>query len=288
MINGFHSNWTKPFFCTNKDKEYEMEDFNILTTILSALEWRKHNGSIKMITDKVGLEYYKKLGIESVWDGGIESYLDDVVDSNLPGEIFWAAGKIYALAAQTSPCVMIDTDLIVWKPLDKVLSNKGINIIHKELITELTYPGLDYFNMKEGYEFDPSWDWTSLPCNTTLLYINNMKFIKYYTDCSIKFMESFNHSDNYLNDMVFAEQRLLSMCAKKMDIEINEIANLIKFYRKQQVYFTHVWGYKIDMRSNSRKRRDFCISCIERINKDFPEYSNMISNIEPLKHYFNK
>ena len=51
MVKGFHSNWTRPFFTLNKDKEYFIEDFEILTTILSALKWREFNGSIKMITD---------------------------------------------------------------------------------------------------------------------------------------------------------------------------------------------------------------------------------------------
>ena len=63
MIEGFHSNWTAPFFKRNKNSNYYIEDFEILTTILSALKWRQHNGSIKMITDTIGAEYYKNIGI---------------------------------------------------------------------------------------------------------------------------------------------------------------------------------------------------------------------------------
>ena len=81
MIQGFHSNWTKPFFTLNQNKEYFIEDFEILTTILSALKWREFNGSIKMITDINGAEYYKKLGIEKLWDGGIFTYLEDIPKS---------------------------------------------------------------------------------------------------------------------------------------------------------------------------------------------------------------
>ena len=75
MVKGFHSNWTRPFFTLNKNKEYFIEDFEILTTILSALKWREFNGSIKMITDIQGAEYYKKLGIEEIWDLGIDTAL---------------------------------------------------------------------------------------------------------------------------------------------------------------------------------------------------------------------
>lgn len=282
----FHSNWTKPFFYHNKDKEYEIEDFNILTTILSALEWRKHNGSIKMITDKVGLDYYKKIGIDSIWDGGIETYLDDIIDNNIRSEIFWAAGKIYSLSVQTEECVMIDTDLIVWKSIDKLISRDKINIIHKEEIKTHIYPTIEYFNMKDSYKFDPSWDWSVLPCNTALLYINDAEFIKYYTDCSIEFMKSFKDSDNYLKDMVFSEQRLLSMCAKKKNKDVNEILEYFNFNILKQDYFTHTWGYKTAMRLDNKKRKEFCLNCIQRINKDFPEYKNIISNIESLKCYF--
>jgi len=50
-MNAFHTNWTKPFFFRNQDSPYFIEDFDLLTTIISALEWRKHNGGIQMVTD---------------------------------------------------------------------------------------------------------------------------------------------------------------------------------------------------------------------------------------------
>ena len=57
MIKAFHSNWTTPFFKMNPNKEYYIEDFEILTTIISALKWREKNGSIKMVTDEIGANY---------------------------------------------------------------------------------------------------------------------------------------------------------------------------------------------------------------------------------------
>jgi hypothetical protein len=72
-----HTNWTKPFYVKNGlDVEYKMEDYDVITTILSALKWRKFNGSIRMITDNIGLEYYKKLGITSIWDLGVDTSLE--------------------------------------------------------------------------------------------------------------------------------------------------------------------------------------------------------------------
>ena len=58
-MDAIHINWAKPF--RNRfNAPYEVEDFEILTTILSALKWREKNGNIKMVTDSVGAQYYKK------------------------------------------------------------------------------------------------------------------------------------------------------------------------------------------------------------------------------------
>ena len=106
MIKAFHSNWTTPFFKMNPNKEYYIEDFEILTTIISALKWREKNGSIKMVTDEIGANYYRRLGIDSIWDLGIDISLEGI-NNNIDSNLFWAAGKIYALKNQEAPCVMI-------------------------------------------------------------------------------------------------------------------------------------------------------------------------------------
>ena len=131
MIEAFHSNWTKPFFTINPHMDYYVEDFEILTTILSALKWREKNGSIKMITDEIGANYYKSMGLENIWDLGIEISLDNI-DYDIDSSVFWAAGKLYALKEQKSPCVMIDTDFIVWENIREILKNTQVSVIHKE------------------------------------------------------------------------------------------------------------------------------------------------------------
>ena len=109
-MDAIHINWTKPF--RNRfNVPYEVEDFEILTTILSALKWREKNGNIKMVTDSIGAQYYKKTGLDVIWNS-VENILDNVdVNSN----VFWAAGKIFALKEQNAPVAMIDTDFVVWE-----------------------------------------------------------------------------------------------------------------------------------------------------------------------------
>jgi hypothetical protein len=58
-MNAFHTNWTEPFFARNPGRAYSLADYELLTIVLSALEWRRHNGSIRMITGPAGADYYR-------------------------------------------------------------------------------------------------------------------------------------------------------------------------------------------------------------------------------------
>ena len=288
MIEAFHSNWTRPFFEMNKDEEYYIEDFEILTTMLSALMWRQNNGKIKMITDSIGAKYYRKIGIESIWDLGIDTPLDNINYKEINPNIFWAAGKIYGLKDQSVPCLMMDTDFIIWDNIEKELMDCNLAIIHKEAISESVYPGVKSFNMKKGYMLNKDFDWSVLPSNTAMAYINDENFKNYYTKTSINFMENLILSDDRLINMVFAEQRLFSMCAKIKNINIKELHSLEELRKSKQKHYTHVWGYKDVMRKNFKKREEFCIKCIKRIIKEFPKYKDIIESMYELRYYYNQ
>lgn len=278
-MNAIHINWTKPF--TNKhNRPYEIEDFEILTTILSALKWREKNGSIKMITDSVGEEYYRKIGISKIWDK-VENLLDDV---DVNSDVFWAAGKIFALQNQNAPVAMVDTDFIVWETIsEKALPD--VSVIHFEDLYPDVYPPKSYFNMKE-YGFDEYFDWSLRACNTAFCIIKNQDFLKYYTNKSIEFMQHTDEQNDRLAYMVFAEQRLLPMCAKKMDIDVMAFSDLNRLFQDGENCFTHTWGMKQQMRDNPTLRYDFCRRCIDRILHDYPQMDETLKNIETFKQYF--
>jgi hypothetical protein len=282
-MTAFHSNWTKPYFSRNGHIPYAAEDYDVLTTILSALQWRKENGGIKMITDTAGAEYYCGLGITHIWDLGVETSLD-AVDNAISPLSFWAAGKIYALQSQSAPCVMMDTDFIVWKPVTQRFENAEIAVIHREGISAEIYPPQSFFTMRETYTFPSEWDWSVLPCNTAFLYISTGNFKDYYAAMSIEFMKNLVQSRNITAEMVFAEQRLLAMCAGAKGLKIESLLDLNNL--QEQDAFTHVWGLKSELRSNQEKRRAFCISCIKRIALDFPGALETLANISILAPYF--
>ncbi len=285
-MNAFHSNWTKPFSLRNKGTPYYMEDYDLLTTILSALEWRKHNGSIKMVTDTVGAEYYQELGLAHIWDMGITASLDALDSEAIFPLSFWAAGKIFALEQQSVPCVMIDTDFIVWKSLAADINDEKLAVAHREDLSGEIYPEKTFFNVDRSYQFPAEWDWTALPCNTALLYIADEQFKEYYTSESIRFMRNLHATKNITAEMVFAEQRLLAMCAAAKGIKVKTLLTADNL--ESQDAFTHVWGLKRELHTNLKKRRDFCLNCVGRIISDFPEETLVLEKIESLKQYILK
>lgn len=277
-MNGIHINWTKPFL-NKTNAPYCVEDFELLTTILSALKWREKNGSITMITDSVGEEFYKSIGITGIWDK-VENILDDV---DVNPDVFWAAGKIFALSRQNAPVAMIDTDFIVWETINPI-ELSDVTVIHFEDLYPDVYPPKDYFHMRD-YGFDDDYDWYLKACNTAFCIIKNEELLKYYTKKSIEFMRHSDEENDRLKYMVFAEQRLLPMCAEKLNMSVGAFSDLGKLFSDGETRFTHTWGMKQQMRDNGALRYDFCRRCINRIVHEYPHMYEIMKNIECLKQY---
>lgn len=272
-----HSTWTKPRIYSAGS--FFVEDFDILTTILSALKWREKNGKIKMATDTVGLDYYTSRGMTGIWDE-ITNELDSVPDTINP-EVFWAAGKLYSIPE--APAAVIDTDFILW---DSVAFDAlgDLTVIHREELSQPIYPDIHAFKMKRGYIFDPDLDWRERPANAAFYVIKNDRLRREFVREAQGFMEN-TAGDDKLIYMVFAEQRLMAMTAKRMGIELREFSTMERLFRDGDRSFTHIWGMKQQMREDPGMRRAFCGKCISRILADFPEYKDMLKNIPELTEY---
>ena len=262
-LNAFHTLSTM-----NKtlNDEFNMRDFDILTMILSALYWRKNNGNIKLVADKQVISYLINKKLEFIWNE-----IQEIEDYDINRNMFWAGGKIFALKEQESPIVMLDTDMIVWNDISPKLKEKVV-AIHDEPIIPDIYKGKDYFKMKNNYVFNDSFDWTVYPSNTALLYIEDEEFKDFYCKESIRFMRSSQDDSDTLSYMVFAEQRLLSMCAKLKNINIGYMIQYPKDLGSQDD-FTHLWGYKKVLEYDESERKSFCRRCVKRILKEFPSES---------------
>lgn len=272
-MNAIHIISTAPFFSRGKT-DYQIEDFDLYCAALSALCWRKYNGKITLCADKCAADYIRQIGFEALWDE-INVCLSDDLDGINPS-MFWAGGKILALAKTDAPVVMLDTDFIVWKKLD---FGNEIIAAHREELMPNVYPPFEYFRA-HGHII-PDFSESVLPLNTAFLYLPDNDFKEFYTSQAIAFMKSAERSDDPLCYMVFAEQRMLAMCAEHMGVSVKTLLDKDHLFFPQDS-FTHLWGAKQAMRDNAEQRADFLSKCRARLCTDFPEYSYIADIIDGM------
>lgn len=285
MLHAFHCNWTAPFFARYPNRPYEIEPFELLSTALSALVWQRENGSIRMLCDTAALRYYQALGLDFLWDAGIVPVLDDIPSSINPA-IFWAGGKLFALRTMPCPCVMLDTDFIVWKPLLPLVQGQRAAVIHSEAITDEVYPSPHTLQFTSDFSLE-GLDCTVKPLNTALAYFADEAFRTVYTDAAIAFMQACPRADNTLTYMVFAEQRLLAMCAKQQGVQVGELSALSDLFGGKQRYFTHIWGFKQQMKQNPALYFDFCVRCAKRLKIEFAHEAAYLAALPSLACFFS-
>jgi hypothetical protein len=278
----FHSLWTKPNNNGLKTGDF-MEDYELLAMILSALKWQEKNGSIMMITDSKGKDFLIENGLKELWDLGIKENLDDLNDSFIDPFLFWAAGKLYSLKLMQCPCVMIDTDLIVWESLTHRFKEKVI-VAHYEELGEDVYPKLEMFHFKNDYKIPDRWDRNIKACNTAFLYMPTAQFRDYYVQSAMDFMKCvITDKLNPINAMCTAEQRILPMCAQEKGMKMDCLINLDQ--AQDQQIATHIWGYKRILKYSYAEREQFCMSCIRRIIRDFPVHEKLITENRLFQYY---
>ena len=281
-----HVNWTRPTLMGNPDWKYGTDDFEIISTVLSAMLWRKFNGPIKLYTDKEGLEFYNSLGMTDLWNGGIDSTTLTRIPQSVPADIFWAAGKIYAIRKEEAPFVMMDTDLMVWDSIAPYIKGRKLMAYHPEDLYDFYLP-YEQLKKPEGYTLNKKWDWSLNPYNTALTYFANdedtANFKKAYTQQAIKFMtNNVERPEEMVSQMVFAEQRLFSMIAS-LNVGY-PVPTFLDYMDQEGKPFTHLWGIKYDARSDEQVQHDLCVALGQAIRQNFPDVR--LSN--PREELINK
>lgn len=283
-MDAFHSFWSKPNKLRHGGK-IVFPDYEQLTAIISALEWQKHNGSIYMITDSVGADYFSKAGLSSFWSS-IETKLDAIPESTDPF-LFWALGKLEALRHMAAPCVMLDTDLIVWHSIEDIVYKFDITAAHAEELNPDVYPEPGAMQFEHGYSLPENWDYTLDAANTAFLCIRDETFKKHYIAEAKAFAtHARKQSLNPVKAMCFAEQRILPMCAKACDKSLGFLMELNR--AEEQTMLTHTWGFKQALDRLPLARHKFCLRCVDRIARDFPERLEELGNCAELRLYYEE
>ena len=273
-MRAIHIISTAPFFAKNPSGTYRLDKFELYSAALSALNWRRMGGEIDLIVDTEAEKYIASLGISSLWNAVKRLIPDDL--EGIDPKMFWAAGKLFALREAEAPVAMIDTDFILWKMPE--LPENRIVAAHRENLTPSVYPPLDYFAFKRPFSMQ-GMNEAVLPMNTAFLYLPDESFKQYYVSKSIAFMKSAVSCDDYLCYMVFAEQRLLSICAEELKVGSQVLMDKDELFFPRDDY-THIWGAKQVMRKDAGSMNDFCQRARERIKRDYPDYAYIIPLIE--------
>lgn len=276
-IPAFHVLWTKPV--TTGGKRFSMNNAEILTMVVSALMWQKHNGSIKLYTDKAGYTFIRSRKLLALWDGGIDVELLENNNYPIDPEIFWAAGKLIALEAQACPCVMLDTDLIVTQPIQHLLEPTAITALHSEALQPEVYLPPSLLKKPSGFNFPDDYNWNTLPSNTAFLYIRDKSFKSFYLNESKRFMFwNMEKPTEMVSQMVFAEQRLLSICADRQHLSINYL--LSDPFSLSNSSVIHLWGFKHLLRQNENVQAIYSKQLLEKFGEELSAYPFFIPYVE--------
>ena len=97
-------------------------------------------------------------------------------------------------------------------------------------------------------------------------------------------MQNLGPSQDNLCPMVFAEQRILPMCAAERGLSVYAFCPSMEGLREQDM-FTHIWGHKNVFKFNMDERRGFVRRCMLRLKRGFPEMYKKAAHIPELAEY---
>lgn len=259
---GYHVLMTSPFTYENPNKPFNMTEATLLTAEISARLWKRFNGSISLITDETGFSYIKNTALAETYDEILP-----IIDTRNFGIVptkYWASGKIQALTKIFAPCVILDMDLLIWEKLN--IGLEKLICTHNEPLNLKIYPSVSFFNTDKEYSYPADWDFTAEPLNTAFLYIADNEFKNYYAGQSIRFMYSEKETpDNRVVCMVFAEQRILAMCAKTKNIKFKTLLKYDSLSEPQKI-LTHIWSAKHIIENVPEIKEIFVDLCKEKLN----------------------
>ncbi|OHD27720.1 MAG: hypothetical protein A2Y34_08805 [Spirochaetes bacterium GWC1_27_15] len=245
-MKGIHVNWTKPFFDKNgKDKKYFMFDIDILTQIASVLFWKKNNGEIILYTDTPGLDYYKSIGFDVIYDEINVSILDEYNKIIQDAHLAPCLGRMYVLSKLIPPFVSMDYDLVSFDKIPESFFDIDIRFFHWEIPDNSTYPLLEKQYKPKDFVFEKDWDQFMMIPNIAILYIKNNKIWPEFPEKAIDYIQKClrdkcNISHSSL--AIFADQRMLGMMAKKNELSIDSFINKIWICSSQRNHNRNIFS----------------------------------------------
>lgn len=261
----------------------KIPEATLLFMKLSALQWRRTNGSVKLYTDTLMKKFLARHDLLSCWNEVDTDVMEDFYRDNpdIRHDSFWAASKFAAYRLETAPFVCIDTDFAVWKPID---FSDDFMFAHWESIEDgdASYPDLTTLNCPKGYRLtvDDSALFKTCACNMSISYFGNDDFKNEFTRLALDFMTANNidAAQRYATpEILYSEQRLPLALLLKRKLSFRPILDLtwsplqFKITHCPSEYkhwffsnldtrktFTHLWFHKKYLAENTTANAEYC------------------------------
>ncbi len=313
-MKAIYVNWSQPFFQKEKlrghgfkifkelsSKEYQKPDYEILFTILSVSYWKKFNGTTKLYTDKIGEEYYRKIGILDLWDEVDTETLEDFNKLGIDGGIFWTSAKSYCICKEKGPFVFSDLDFIVREKVPDFFYDKDVSIPHWEIPRGYYYPNQEQLNSLSHWKPFEGFVWNMLVPNTSLLYINSKDLQDLYWKRHYDLVNTKEIVPEWA--WLLSDQGLFGQSIRTLDIKTETLTDRVflsenegwspngegwaeMFYypmnankEKDKLEWEHVWLAKVAYTFDEAFRINETKRYIREIEAIFPKYSQVIKNI---------
>lgn len=260
---GCHVYSTKPARARGQTPESPLSPAEVCTMALSALEWRKHNGPMRLYADSQFASFVAKTGLEWIYDAGINTTVLGTLPEDIRYDTFWAAPKIFAYAAAELPAAFLDVDLILW---GKVPDCAGQDVLYLHPEANSRGDGRDYI-LPPGHRLPP-YPWDGEEFNLGFVVLNNESLRQEFVTEAAGFMRG-NEAQEPWKHMCFAEQYLLAQCAKARKAKTRALLNGPP---GDESVVTHLWGVKRKFRENPIRGRAWMNRCLERLETEFPPY----------------
>ena len=309
-MKGIFVNWTKPFEQRNRlrghafkvykntqSDQYYQSDLELIYTILSVGNWKKHNGSTKLYTDTIGLNYYTNNGIIELFD---EIDIDTLNNyTEVDGGQFWTSGKSFCIGKEQIPFCFLDLDFIVREKLPEWVFKKDITITHWEIPRGYYYPTKEQFKDIKHWQPPQDFAYRMLIPNTSFLYINNLEVQADYLKTHLEAVNTQDEIPEWF--WLLTDQGLLGQSLRRLNIrpetltdkiflsdsegETAGVGNSELFYyptihdaSKDNINWWHVWFNKIYYNSSEEIRIRTCQDLCYEIKTTLPEFKYLLDN----------
>jgi hypothetical protein len=297
-MRALHVFWTAPHRSRGIDVEAVdlLPWFERVFLALSALIWRQHSGEVTLVTDPAGAAAVARWGLADCW-----SRIDVDILCKAPADIdpavFWDIGKTLALADAALPIVLLDLDLIAWKP---IVPSRRVHFYHLEEIERPWYPPQEDLPRRAGYDF-PDVNWSIRPANTALLYLASEGYKGRFVHESLRYAAgNIVPVQASLAAFLFSGQRLFSLVGDGDETAVSPYVPFLFRVNGPSVWLdgrasagnplrpegfqagepiTHLWSFKHELRRNDAMLETYFHAVLAHAQTLYPRLEAPLASI---------